>query len=307
MEIVFLLSLFVVIVFIALRSGSKKKKKRISYLYGNVVNGNNKAVVHQAVDIQTLLGRTRTEQILNKWANLKIQVGKLPEIKIFLFISLLLVLANFFNENFIGLNIYVISLIFVVAGCFMAYSWMQKQERNKFEDAFPVALNMLASAISSGESITHAIMYVGQTLDGPVADEFKLMAQRLQMGEPPESVFTKSCNRFPYPSFLFFVITLRANMERGGQLKDIIQRLNRLMFNNKAMEKKKLSMTSEARMSAKIVAAIPFIFLFSLKYISPDNFEYVMNDPSGRMILYYMLISEFIGIAIIWGLMKSVR
>jgi hypothetical protein len=32
-----------------------------------------------------------------------------------------------------------------------------------------------------------------------------------------------------------------------------------------------------------------------------------MFDPDGKVILYYVLISEAIGIAIVWGLMKSVR
>ncbi|MUL06124.1 pilus assembly protein TadB, partial [Aliivibrio fischeri] len=65
--------------------------------------------------------------------------------------------------------------------------------------------------------------------------------------------------------------------------------------------------TSEARASAKIVAAIPFIFLFMLQYLSPENYEFVMFNPAGRPILYYVLISESIGILIIWLLMRGVR
>ena len=153
----------------------------------------------------------------------------------------------------------------------------------------------------------HSIMFVGKTLEGSVGEEFKRMGERLQLGESPDSVFKKSCNRFPYRSFQFFVITLRANMQRGGQLKDVITRLNRLMFDARAIEKKKYALTSEARTSAKIVAAIPFFFLFILQYLSPENYDFVMNHPNGQPILYYMLISEAIGIGIIWSLMKGVR
>ena len=176
-----------------------------------------------------------------------------------------------------------------------------------FEESFPDALNMLTSAVSAGESIMHAIMFVGKSLDGEVGKEFKVMGDRLQLGESPDSVFRKSCRRFPYPSFQFFVITLRANMSRGGQLKDVMTRLNRLMFEARAIEKKKYALTSEARTSAKIVGAIPFFFLFMLQYLSPENYEFVMFNPAGRPILYYVLISEAIGMTIIWLLMKSVR
>lgn len=96
-------------------------------------------------------------------------------------------------------------------------------------------------------------------------------------------------------------------MQRGGQLKDIIMRLNRLMFDARAIEKKKFALTSEARTSAKIVAAIPFIFILMLKYMNPENYEFVMFNPEGRPILYYVLGSEFIGITIVWMLMKAVK
>ncbi|MGC3834547.1 type II secretion system F family protein [Moritella viscosa] len=133
------------------------------------------------------------------------------------------------------------------------------------------------------------------------------MGERLQLGETPDKVFQKSCVRYPYPTFQFFVITLRANMQRGGQLKEIITRLNRLIFDSNAIEKKKYAMTSEARASAKIVGAIPFIFLFILQYLSPENFEFVMFSDSGKPILYYVLVSELIGMSIIWSLMKGVK
>ena len=100
---------------------------------------------------------------------------------------------------------------------------------------------------------------------------------------------------------------MRANLQRGGQLKEVMTRLNRLMFDARAVDKKKYALTSEARASAKIVAAIPFIFLWLLQFLSPENYEFVMFDPAGRYILYYVLFSEFVGISIIWKLMKGVE
>lgn len=154
----------------------------------------------------------------------------------------------------------------------------------------------------------HGIIFVGQSLDNVVGHEFKKMGERLQIGESPDEVFKKSCQRFPYQTFLFFVIALRANISRGGQLKEVISRLNRVLFDARTVEKKKYSMTAEARMSAKIVCAIPFIFLFGImQFLSPDNFDFVMNDPQGRQILFYVLLSEAFGIGIVLMLMRSVR
>lgn len=285
------------------------RRRKHNYLenYNKTVRVYSLANDDQAVDFSNLTERTLRQKLRDKRHNLSKQLGKFPLLKAVGFIAVMMFLGMEINQRFIRGNEYLVVGIVVLLGLFLGHNWLQKREQKQFEEAFPDALNILTSAVSSGESIMHAIMYVGKALDGDVGAEFKVMGDRLQMGDTPDEVFKRSCQRFPYPSFYFFVITLRANMHRGGQLKEVMTRLNRLMFDARAIEKKKYALTSEARMSAKIVASIPFIFLLMMQYISPENYEYVMFNEAGRPILYYMLISEFIGISIVWGLMKRVR
>ncbi|WP_439437510.1 type II secretion system F family protein [Salinivibrio costicola] len=286
-----------------------KKHKRYDYLeeFNRTEFVESVMANQQAVDLRSLADRSVWENILLRWSNFKKQLGERPNIKLAALLAGLCFASIQFNNQFLREPIWIVTPPFVLVGMLIFYRWLQNREQKMFETAFPDALNMMTSAVSAGESIMHAILYVGNTLEGDIGREFRIMGKRLQLGESPDDVFRKSCRRYPYPSFYFFVITLRANMQRGGQLKDIMMRLNRMMFNARSIDKKKYALTSEARTSAKIVAAIPFFFLFVLQYLSPENFEFVMFDPDGKVILYYVLISEAIGIAIVWGLMKSVR
>lgn len=286
-----------------------KKRKRYDYLeeFNQTEFVESVVANQQAVDLRSLADRSLWEELLLRWSNFKKQLGARPTLKLAALLSGLVFASIYFNRQFLRESLWLVAPVFVLVGMSIFYRWLQGRERKMFETEFPDALNMMTSAVSAGESIMHAILYVGNTLEGDIGREFRIMGKRLQLGESPDEVFRKSCRRYPYPSFYFFVITLRANMQRGGQLKDIMMRLNRMMFNARSIEKKKYALTSEARTSAKIVAAIPFFFLFVLQYLSPENFEFVMFDPDGKVILYYVLISEAIGIAIVWGLMKSVR
>ncbi|PWI35234.1 pilus assembly protein TadB [Vibrio albus] len=304
---IYLLLVGVGIILLLVGIFSGRKKHNYLEAYNKTVRVYSLANDDQAVDFSTLTERTFRQRVEIKLHNLGKQLGKFPLLKAAGFLALLVFAGMEINARFIRGNEYVVTTLIVLLGLHLGHNWLQKREQKQFEEAFPDALNILTSAVSAGESIMHAIMYVGKTLDGDVGAEFKVMGDRLQMGDTPDEVFKKSCLRFPYPSFHFFVITLRANMHRGGQLKEVMTRLNRLMFDARAIEKKKYALTSEARMSAKIVASIPFIFLFIMQYISAENYEYVMFNDAGRPILYYMLISEFIGISIVWGLMKRVR
>lgn len=286
---------------------TRKPKHNYFEEYNRTIKVYSMADVDSAVDFESLSGLTYRQRLQRYFENLRKQIGSFALIKLSLFYILVLVAGYEVNERFFNGNIFFVEAFFLFAGTIAGGIWLQRREEKQFEEAFPDALNILASAVSSGESIMHAIIYVGKTLDGNVGAEFKNMGDRLQMGEHPDEVFNKAVERFPYPAFQFFVITLRANMQRGGQLKEVMNKLNRVMANAKAIDKKKYALTAEARTSAKIVGAIPFIFLILLQYIAPQNYEFVMFDPDGRPILYYLLTSEAIGLLIVWGLMRGVR
>lgn len=298
----------VVIIFVGLFQHKAKNKQLTEFIENNKIHyATTVSQRDEAINIRSLSDRTLGQKIEDQWHNVLRQVGNKPILKITLYCLLLFVFSVVFNNQFIQAATFPIAVISILLGLWLGYQYLQRREQKIFEESFPNALNMMTSAVSAGDSIMHAIIHVGNNLSGTVGEEFKLMGKRLQLGEDPDDVFRKSCRRFPYRTFQFFVITLRANLQRGGQLKEVMSKLNRIMFNARAMGKKKNSMTAEARISAKIVAAIPFIFLLIMRYLSPENFEYVMTNPTGQMILYYMLISEFIGIGIIWLLMKGVR
>ncbi|WP_240205960.1 type II secretion system F family protein [Vibrio sp. CyArs1] len=196
-----------------------------------------------------------------------------------------------------------LSLIFTVFG----YRVLVGRRRRDFENTFPDALNILMSAVTAGDSLMQAISYVGEAMNNPIGREFKLMGDRLKLGESPEVVLQRSCKNYPYPEFLFFTVTIRANIARGGQLKGVLARLIRVLVDSRTLEKKKMAMTSEARISAKIVAAIPLIFTVILNYVNPANVDFVLNDPQGQYVLFYVLGSELIGLSIVWLLVRGVR
>ncbi|WP_186175492.1 type II secretion system F family protein [Vibrio jasicida] len=196
-----------------------------------------------------------------------------------------------------------LSLLLTIFG----YRYLVTRRRRDFENTFPDALNILMSAVTAGDSLMQAISYVGEVMDNSIGREFKLMGDRLKLGESPEVVLQRSCKNYPYPEFLFFTVTLRANIARGGQLKGVLARLIRVLVDARTLEKKKMAMTSEARISAKIVASIPLIFMVILNYVNPGNVDYVLYDPSGRIVLFYVLGSELFGLFIVWLLVKGVR
>jgi len=212
------------------------------------------------------------------------------------------VMMKLLSISHVGLVI-CLSVMFIVFG----YRMLVTRRRRDFENTFPDALNILMSAVTAGDSLMQAISYVGNVMNNPIGHEFKLMGERLKLGESAEVVLQRSCKHYPYPEFLFFTVALRANITRGGQLKGLLARLIRVLVDSRTLEKKKMAMTSEARISAKIVAAIPVIFMLILNHVNPSHVDFVLYAPEGRVVLFYVLGSELFGLFVVWLLVKGVR
>jgi tight adherence protein B len=227
--------------------------------------------------------------------------------KILLFFSISSVAVYFINDWFFRLEYWKVWLGIIPILFIMFILKLSGLREKKFKDNFPDALNILSGALSSGQSIVHAFEYVGTQLDNEVGKEFKKMSERLLIGEDPDDVLARSASTFPYVEYFFFASTIRINLSRGGQLKNVINRINRIMFEARAIEKKKNALTSEARSSAKIIAALPVVFMFILKLTSPENYQFVMFEEGGKPIFYYVLISEMIGFFLIYMILRSVK
>ncbi|MGF1686539.1 type II secretion system F family protein [Photobacterium japonica] len=261
----------------------------------------------QAINLKNLRQRSRLQQLRDQATPVLAILGDKATVIIVTFLILMLCGAWYLNNRILHMESQWLTVLFPLLASWVSWNWLVNKRRSDFEQAFPDALNILMSAVTAGDSLMQAISYVGESLDNAIGREFKVMGERLKLGESSDVVFQRACKNFPYPAFLFFVVTVRANMARGGQLKNVLARLIRVLVDARTLDKKKMAMTSEARISAKIVAAIPILFMVLLNFINPGNVDFILTDPDGRYVLYYVLGSEALGLGIVWWLVKGVQ
>lgn len=223
----------------------------------------------------------------------------------FLFIGLFLA-GVYINFVFFKFNIIIASLLLLILLTYVHYKTSQKKQRSLFEIEFSEALNIINSSISSGNSIVVGITQCGNKLSGKVVGpELKIVSRRLSIGEDVNAVLMDSYERLPYREYYFFILAVMININGGGQVREVMTRLAKQISDAKITDRKKLTMTSEARMSVKVLAMIPIGFIFALNFLSPENFDILINHESGKYILYYAVGSVCLGLAIIWNMMNK--
>jgi len=249
-----------------------------------------KKLIALAADIKAhIFGHQRSVFILHLVVILLVQCGTI-----------------YVNAEYLQFDLIIIMPIVFLLTIYLLYVRSKKNMRQQFESTFSEALNIINSSLRAGNSVIQGIGECGQKLEGVLGDELRQVAQRLEIGESPENVFMDSWRRLPYREYYFFIVTVLINMKGGGQIREVMSRLSSLISSSRVMERKKYAMTSEARMSVKILAAIPVGFLIFIKFQSPHNMDILLHHPTGQMMLYYSIGSILFGLFVVWLMMNKI-
>jgi len=173
----------------------------------------------------------------------------------------------------------------------MVVNWYIGRRINSFITRFPDALELLVRGLRSGLPISETLTVVVSELPGPVADEFKLVIDRIRLGRSMEESLQDASDRLNLAEFSFFCITLAIQRETGGNLAETLAGLADVLRKRAQMKLKIKAMSSESKASAYIIGSLPFIVFFLIYSINP---KYM-----GRFFIDERLIGTGIG-AFVW-------
>ena len=186
----------------------------------------------------------------------------------------------------------------------ITFNFYSNRQHQLFEQDFPIAIAAISRAVSAGVTVPVAMEHVAEQMDGPVSDIFQEINQLLAIGVSLEDALNNATLQLKEPSFKFFTVTLLLNQSSGGQLSQVLRQLMANLHERKAFRKKALAMTAEPRTSGKIIACLPVCFVALFYVMSPDIFDYLLNDPAGQDISVYVVCSISLGLFLISRMTK---
>ncbi|QZN96600.1 type II secretion system F family protein [Symbiopectobacterium purcellii] len=196
-------------------------------------------------------------------------------------------------------------LLFVSTAVLLFRSTLQKHLK-ALRESLPEAIDAITRSCRAGVPVANTFAIVAEHLSGPLANEFKTIDHWLKLGIPLRQVIQTSATRVPMAEYRFFVVILIINQEAGGRLGETLERLSATLRDRRELQLKVQSKTSEARASAKIVAALFPCCLAYLYIKSPEDFSFLFSDPVGTSVLIYALCSVSLGMLVTHLMVKRV-
>lgn len=171
-----------------------------------------------------------------------------------------------------------------------------KRRKNKFLEEFPNALDVMVRAIKSGLPLNDALRLIASDGQEPVRSEFRRVIEAQQIGLSVPEGCARLSNTMPLAEVNFFAIVIQIQSQAGGNLSEALGNLGKVLRERRKMKAKVQALSMEAKASAVIIGALPFIVATLVYLTSPDYMMVLFTDPRGHLIMGLSAIWMSIGI-----------
>ena len=178
-------------------------------------------------------------------------------------------------------------------------AFLRNRRLKKFRLAFPDALDVIIRGVKAGLPLADCLRIIASETQEPVRSEFRMIVQSQAVGLGVSEAVERMAERVPIPESNFFAIVLNIQQKSGGNLSETLTNLSRVLRERKKMQGKIKAMSAEAKSSAMIIGALPFVVGFLVWLTSPRYIELLWITTTGRLVMVGCLFWMSIGVAII--------
>lgn len=164
------------------------------------------------------------------------------------------------------------------------FSYGVANYREKLLSQLPDAMGMIVRALKAGIPVNEAVRTIAREIPEPTRREFDQVVAEQAIGLPLETSLLSLYDRTGLREYGFFAVTIGLQQETGGSLTETLENLADVVRKRVQMAARGRALASQARMSAVILAIIPFVALGALSVLNPGFVSFYFIHPKGPVL-----------------------
>lgn len=155
----------------------------------------------------------------------------------------------------------------------------RRAEVARVERAMPDVFGGLAVSLGSGLSLGQAMQYVGSRAEGRVREELLHASALMSCGVSSAEALDELTDRLGAPGLDLVTLALKVSRRTGAPLAGLLAEAAHLVEARIELTRRLEVKTAQVRMSARMVAGMPFVMVAFLSVVSEDFRAGVMTAP----------------------------
>lgn len=157
------------------------------------------------------------------------------------------------------------------------------------------AIDLMGRALRAGHAFPTSVQMVGDDMPGPIGDEFRILFDEINFGVPAQDALLNLVGRVPSTDLRYFVVAVMIQRETGGNLAELLDNISAIVRARLKLMGQVHALSAEGRLSAWILALMPFVMTFLIYGINPEFMRTLWVDPAGRPLIGASLAMVVLG------------
>ncbi len=160
--------------------------------------------------------------------------------------------------------------------------WKIRRRQKKFLGDFADALEAMVRLLKAGMPVTEAIHMAGKEFDGPMGEEMMLMYESQRVGMSLPEAAQMGARRMPITEMQMFATGMTIQQQTGASLSEVLTNLATVIRARYKLKRKILALSSEAKVSAMIIGALPFLVGGGMFLLNREYAMLLFTTPTGK-------------------------
>jgi len=191
--------------------------------------------------------------------------------------------------------VYVALVIAVPVGGRFVLSVRASRRRAKFADQLDDTLQLISSGLRAGHSLARAIDAVSREADSPTSEEFARIINENRLGMDLGEAIRRGARRMQSDDLAWTSQAVDIHREVGGNLSEVLDHVSETIRERNQIRRQVKTLSSEGRMSANVLMALPIAIAVILSVLSPGYLNVFVTTSIGVGLVVVSVILFVVG------------
>ena len=186
----------------------------------------------------------------------------------------------------------------LVVGAFLLQLWLRRRQakrRHRFEAQLPDMLDLIATAVRSGQTFARGLQLVADELPGPIATEAAMTVAEMQVGVPLTVAMQHMADRNQLHDLELVVAAVQIQHAVGGDLGEVLGNIGATVRERGRIRGEVRALTAQARMSGWAIGLLPIGLGAGLALLNPTYMQPLITKTVGRALLLGAVVAWLAG------------
>jgi tight adherence protein B len=191
----------------------------------------------------------------------------------------------------------IMGLAIILLIAILINSWIStriSQNKSKFTEQFEQAVTYIICNLYAGLNLVQAIEQTIPEVQDPMRSQLQQVIDRYRIGISLSDSLKQLDRSLQNDDYEYFCHAIEINRSSGGDLIEVLSKMEILMRQRKMQKGDMRSKTSEVRLTANLLIFIPIILCIYFRLFHPDMLMPLLNTDLGRSALTISFV--------LWGL-----